>query len=72
MNSVTELWKRQTFGRRSSMNDGGMKQKDVSIPYDVADGKDSIPTVTRNNMCLYLLIITIFKSVCPGNLKLKA
>lgn len=48
------------FNRHPSTNDGGMKQKDVSIPYDVADGKDSSPTVIRNNMLLYLLITSIF------------
>lgn len=55
------------FNRHSSTNKGRMKQKDVSTQYDVADGNDSSPTVTRNNMWLYLLITSILKSVGPGN-----
>lgn len=51
------------------MNEGGRKQKEVSIPYDVADGKDRLSSVTRNTLWL---IISIFNPVGPGNIKMKA
>ena len=60
------------FNRQSSMNEGGRKQKEVSVPYDVANGKDRLSSVTRNTMWLYLLIVSIFNPVGPGNLKMKA
>jgi len=64
--------KADMFNRQSSKNEEGRKQKEVSISYDVADGKDRLPSVTRNSMWLYLLIISIFNPVGLGNLNMKA
>lgn len=60
------------FKRQPSKNERRRKQKEVSIPYDIADGKYRLCSVTRNTAWLYLLIITIFNPVGPGNLKMKA
>lgn len=38
----------------------GMKQEDVSIPYDVVDGNESLPSVTKKEVRQQLLNPNIF------------
>lgn len=40
----------------------GMKQEDVSIPYDVVDGNESLPSVTKKEVRQQLLKLNIFIS----------
>lgn len=40
----------------------GMKQEDVSIPYDVVDGNESLPSVTKKEVRQELLKLNIFIS----------
>lgn len=40
----------------------GMKQEDVSIPYDVVDGNESLPSVTKKEVRQQLLKMSIFIS----------
>lgn len=40
----------------------GMKQEDVSIPYDVVDGNESLPSVTKEEVRQQLLKMSIFIS----------
>lgn len=52
----------------------GIKQKDVSIPYDVVDGNESLPSVTKKEVRQQLLKLNIFistglDSFRPQNLK---
>lgn len=52
----------------------GIKQKDVSIPYDVVDGNESLPSVTKKEVRQQLLKLSIFistglDSFRPQNLK---
>lgn len=39
-----------------------MKQEDVSIPYDVVDGNESLPSVTKKEVRQQLLKLNIFIS----------
>lgn len=41
----------------------GMKQEDVSIPYDVVDGNESLPSVTKKEVRQQLLKFNTFISI---------
>lgn len=50
----------------------GMKQEEVSIPYDVVDGNESLPSVTKKEVKQQLLRLSIFISTGLDYFRLKS